>query len=653
MAGFASRGREWTIISDVAEAATLVWSADSGYTLLISVLTVVQGILPAIQLWISKILIDTVSVVIQGGESGVQEYLTSLLALISAQGGLLILSTFLATAQETVRPLLGELLSNKTNLKILNKSNNLEIAFFENERFYDNLQNAYKEAYFRPLDIVCQLFNLIQSIIVLISIAVLLMRLHWTVILLILITALPVLIVQNRYGFRNYWMLRERAPELRKQQYYSMLLTSNWFIKEIRTLQLEGYFVDLCRSLFGKFFEENRNLLIKRNTSNMLASTGSNLGWIIAAGYLVLRVLARTITIGDFLLYTQAILAAQGQFQALYVGLSGVYSNSLFIHNLFEFLSQPARKLSEGRKWKEPIQEIEFHDVSFSYPGSDSKVLNKVNFKIQRGQSLALVGKNGTGKTTLIKLLCCLYKPSSGEIYINGKNISDYSPSSVQDQMVVLFQDYGHYYLTAQENIGFGRITKLNEWSLIEKAAKRSGADRLIETLPDKYETMLGKWFEKGVELSGGEWQKVALARAFFRNGSVFILDEPTTSLDAEAEHEVFNDLTKYCANRITLLISHRFSTVRMADKILVLEKGRCIESGSHEELMFKGGYYANLFRLQASGYDYGRFNNRTFQDRLDPLDTIRRGFTNNRNLETGMLDKKSERLYESSKYFG
>jgi ATP-binding cassette subfamily B protein len=596
-------GKTWSLLSDIARAAVMVWKAHPGYTLLVASLTVVKGCLPVVSLWISKLLIDTVAATIQGGTS---ESLMRLLALVGAQASLFFMGSLLSTVQEILRPLLGDLLSNQVNLKILDKANQLEIGFFENDQFYNKLQNAYQEAGQRPLEIVFQLFSMAQTIITLSSMIFLLVRLHWAILALILVCTLPILIVQNRYGFRNYWMLRERAPELRKQNYYGMLLTSNWFIKEIRVFHLEAYFLKLYKSLFGKFYGENRKLIVKYNLSSLLASVGSILGWFLAAGYVILQVVTHAITIGDFAMYTQAISATQGQIQALLGGVSGLYSNALFLHNLFEFLSLPARDLSTGQPWTEQIKEVEFRDVSFSYPGKDRKVLDKANFKICRGQSLALVGKNGAGKTTLVKLLCRLYEPTSGEILINGKNIAAYSPSSVQEQMAVLFQDFGNYYLTARENIGIGRVANVADLTKVEAAAKRSGANVPIEALPNKYDAMLGKWFNEGTELSGGEWQKVALARGFFRQGNVLVLDEPTASLDAEAEYQIFYDLTKRKADQITLLISHRFSTVRTADQILVLENGKCIESGSHEALISAKGQYAYLFKLQAQGYENG-----------------------------------------------
>lgn len=600
----ARRSKAWDFIADIARTSALVWKTHRGYTLLVALLTAVQGGLPAANLWLSKLLIDAVAATIQGSAQDAGGNLARLLTLAGAQAGLSFLGSLLGTAQGTVRELLGELLRNRISLQVLDKTNGLEVAFFEDAEFYDKLRNAYQEASYRPLEVVFQLFSLGQTIITLSSVVFLLSRLHWAVLPLIAITAVPALIVQNRYGYRNYWMLRERAPELRKQQYVGMLLTSDWFIKEIRVFRLENLFLGIYKTLFAKFFGENRRLILKRNASSVLASAGSILGWFLAAGYVVVRVVRRNITIGDFALYTQAISTTQGQIQAFLGGLSALYSNTLFIRNLFEFLSLPARDLTAGQEWSEPIEEIEFRQVSFCYPRTERLVLEDISFKIRRGQSLALVGKNGAGKTTIAKLMCRLYEPTAGEILFNGKNVAAYSPQSVQEQVAILFQDYGHYHFTARENVGVGRTVYMDDMPVIEAATQRSGADVFIETLPEKYETVLGRWFAGGIELSVGQWQKVALARAFLRRGKVLILDEPTASLDAEAEFEIFQDLLQDSANQITLLISHRFSTVRMADHILVLNEGRCTEAGSHEELMAAGGHYARLFKLQAKGYE-------------------------------------------------
>lgn len=591
-------------IKDLCKVISLVWKTNPSYTSLTAMLTIITGLVPAMHLWVSKLLLNTVSSVLQGGVKDPFESFSHLLVLIGVQAGLFFFSNFISNKQNMVRELLGEQLRIQISVQVLEKTSGLELTFFEDEKFYNRLQNAYQEAGQRPLEIVTQLFYMCQSAIILSSMAVILVQLHWLTLAFILITTLPALWVQNRYGLQNYWVLRERAPELRKQYYFGMLLTSDWFIKDVRVFQLEKYLLTLYTTLFDKFFRQTQKLVIKRSNEYVIASGISVLGWLLTSVYIIIKVGESALTIGDFALYTQAISTVQGGIQSFFSQMSSLYSHTMFLRNLFEYLSIPARDLSAGKRWSEPIECIEFRNVSFIYPGSGRHALHNVSFKIQQGKSLALVGKNGAGKTTIVKLLCRLYEPSSGEILLNGMRVADFSPQSIQEQVAVLFQDYGNYYLSARENIGIGNIGNIADQDGIQSAAQKSGADRFIEKLPQTYETTLGKWFDEGCQLSGGEWQKIGLARIFFRNSPIVILDEPTASLDAEAEHEIFEKLVKNNANQIKMLISHRFSTIRMADQILVLENGKIIEEGSHEELMRMAGQYEYLFKLQARGYE-------------------------------------------------
>ena len=585
----------------------MVWKSNPFYTLIVAILALFQGFLPAIQLWISKLLVDSIAKVLLApkNDQWFTEVAPPLLSLVCIQAGLLLVNSIITTAQGTVYAILGDGLINHISLRILRKVNSLDLSLFENADFYDQMQNAYQQATSRPLGILSNLFSLIQTTITLLSVIYLLFKLQWAILPLIIITTLPMLLVQSRYGQESYWMARQRAPELRKQSYIGTILTSDRYIKEVRVFQLEDYFLHAYQALYEKFFSENRKLTIRRGFAVITAYFGSITGWLISAIYIIVQAIQHNITVGDFALYTQSISITQGQLQSLLNEISSLYSDSLFMRNLFEFLNMPARDISKGKRWEEPIREIEFKNVTFSYPNTDRAIINDLSFKIGPGKSLALVGRNGAGKTTLIKLLCQLYKPSSGEILINGKNIAEYSPQAVQEKIAVLFQDFAAYFLTVRENIGVGKISEIENSLKIKRAACRGGANALIDGLPNQYDTILGKWFDNGVNLSGGEWQKIALSRAFMRESDVLILDEPTASLDAEAEFETFKELLQDKDERITLLISHRFSTVRMADHILVIEDGKCIESGSHEELMSLDGCYAHLFKLQAQGYEY------------------------------------------------
>ncbi len=581
---------------------TLVWQSHPGYTILLALMVLIQGCIPAAQLWITKLLIDSIALLIQDGSAIL---LRHVIFLVGLQAVIYLAGHLLNLGREVISTLLGELLRINISLKVIDKTNKLEYACFEDPVFYNKLYNAFLEAGSRPLDIVMQFFSLGQAVIALFSILFILLQLHWGIIILIIVTMIPLLLVQNKFGYDYYWMMRERAPDLRKQEYINMLMISDWLIKEIRLFKLEDFLKNLYKLFFKRFYSENRKLIIKRNVQIGIVTIFSGIGWFAAAIYVAYSAFKKKITIGDFALYIQAISTLQNQINAIMTSISSVYKNSLYIGNLFEFMKMPENLALTGKEWTEPVEEIEFKDVSFKYPGTDYEVLHHISFSIRKGQAIALVGKNGSGKTTIVKLLCRLFEPTSGAILINGKSIAEYNPHSLQEQIAVLFQDFGQYFFTAAENINVGRIHKENSFESIREAARKSGADEFISKLPKKYESMLGKWFEEGNQLSGGEWQKIALARAFLRQGAVLILDEPTASLDAEAEFEIFESLLKEKNERITLLISHRFSTVRLADNILVLEDGKCIENDTHDELMVKNGKYARLFKIQAKGYAY------------------------------------------------
>jgi ATP-binding cassette, subfamily B, bacterial len=593
---------------DLRRTFLLVWNTQPIYTILLALLSIIQGGIPVIQLWISKLVLDSI---VNIYSTNLGEQLTStiahLFALIIILGCITLFTSSINSVQTTTYALLGDLLSNQINLKILEKANRLDLSFYENATTYDRMQNAYQQANSRPLGIITQIFSFIQTLITLLSITYLLSQLNWIILPIIFITTIPMLIAQKKYGQQNYWMLRERTPDLRMQSYLNALLTNDRYIKEIRIFHLENYFVNKSQVLFKKFFSETRTFLQKKRRSFMCASLVSSIGWFISAIYVVVQAIRNLITIGDFSLFLQSISTAQTQLLSLVNLFSSVYSDSLFIRNLFEFLDIPNTNLAKGTNVIEKIEEIEFLNVSFCYPQSDIYVLKNISFRIKKGQSLAIVGKNGAGKTTLIKLMCKLYEPTSGQILINGKPISEYCSESVQEKISVLFQDFAVFFLTARENIGVGSIKHITDLPSIKCAAQKGGADSLIEKLDEKYETNLGKWFDGGINLSGGEWQKIALSRAYMRKSDLFILDEPTSALDAEAELETFEQILKDKKDKITLLISHRFSTVRLADNIIVIENGSKIEYGTHEMLMELGGHYANLYDIQAKGFKENR----------------------------------------------
>lgn len=588
------------LLADLGATLGLVWASSPAQTLTIGSIAMLQAFIPAASLWISKLLVDDVALAVQGKLLGGYGTLMGLLGL---QVGIGLVGTLLSTLQNAARDLLGDTLQNRIHRRILEKAATLELPHFENPKTYDTLLNATHEVGSRPLGVFSQLIALVQAILTLGSIGFLLSRLGWAVMPLVLLASIPGVLVTSRFGFESYRMIRRRAPEARMQNYLAQVLVDDDYVKEVRIFGFEPYVLTRWQEFYKKFRAQLLPLIYQRGAWGFGASLLS--AALIAAA--TLQVLARAaagrISVGDFALFVQGIAQVQGSFSGLLSGVSGIYQNLLYMRNLFEFLELPTRNLDSGETWQGPIHSIEFQGVSFRYPFTQREVLKDVSFKLERGQALALVGENGAGKTTLVKLLTRLYEPSSGHILINGQEASRFSPRSVQRQISSIFQDYARYSLTARENVALSEIEQQADQTGLDQASHKGGANEVIATLPEGYDTQLGRQFNKGLQLSGGQWQRLALSRLYFREASVLVFDEPTAALDAAAEFEVIEALRRQAHDRITLIISHRFSTVRLADTIVVLEEGRVSEQGSHQELLRLGGTYATLFRLQARGY--------------------------------------------------
>ncbi|MGI8855724.1 MAG: ABC transporter ATP-binding protein [Thermomicrobiales bacterium] len=488
----------------------------------------------------------------------------------------------------------------------MEKANTLDLSYFENAQFYDKLENARREAGYRPSQMVNQMFGLLRSTVTFICVIGVLASLSWWLMLLIIAVSVPSFMYQAKYSRQFFALLNGRAPEQRKLYYLAYLLTTDSPVKELRIFGLHGTLLERYRRIFAKFFRENRDLTVRRTASQFalgaLATVVSGATYI----YVVLQVLAGRLTVGGLTLYYQAFQQSQQTISGILFGLSTLYEHSLFLSNLFAFLAYapelPVR--ADPLPVPQPIREgIVLDHVSFRYPGTEKWVLEDISFAIRPGETVALVGANGAGKTTLVKLLTRLYDPTEGSITIDGIDLKDFDPAALRSRVGVIFQDYVKYQLTAGENIGFGRIEAIEDSGRIERAAVEAGADAVIAALPQGYETPLGRWFQDGQELSIGQWQKVALARAFMRDADLLILDEPTSSLDVHSEYEVFRAFDELTEDKMAVLISHRFSTVRMAGRIIVIEDGVVIEDGSHDELILKGGRYTELFNMQAAAY--------------------------------------------------
>src|SRR5713226_4292258 len=584
----------------------LVWATDKRLTFAMAFISVARGFIPAISVFITKQLIDSVV-------RAIFAHVTTLVwILVAVQLAVNLLNSLMTTLSNIVQQLLQEKVSNRVQLLILEKANTLDMAFFEDAEFYDKLRRASDEANYKPVQMISQTFDLVRSMITLFSMILLLVQLAWWLAAIVMVLPLPSFIANSRYGWIGYYRMRRESPERRKSLYYIHIMTHDQYNKEIKLFRLGHYFIQRFQRLAEHFFEESKNILVRRYLTSLV---WTSLSLVANAGiyiYVALQTVARHITLGGLTLYTQTALQVGNSFQSVLDGISNTYENNLFVNTLFEFLEYKPVIMSPPEP--EPMMnanasqglEIEFRNVSFTYPGKDPETqaaLKNVSFIISAGEAIALVGRNGAGKTTLVKLLTRLYDPDEGEILVGGRNIKEYDLKTLRQEIGVIFQDYVSYYLTARENVGIGSIDDVENMSLIESAAAKSGARQVVEELEDGYETQLGRWWKDGTQLSGGQWQKIALARAFMRNARILILDEPTSSLDARAEYEVFARFRELTAGKTAIFISHRFSTVRLADRIFVFENGKVIECGSHAELMTLDGHYAELFNLQAEAY--------------------------------------------------
>ena len=601
----------WRVhLRDLRATLALVWATDRRQTALIGLLSLLQAFLPAASLWIGKLLLDAVALAVTGGFAGEGEAFARLAGLLALQVGVGALGSVLSTVQSAVQDLLGDALQHAISRRILDKAAGLELERFEDADTYDRLQNAYREVGSRPLGVFTQVVGLFQAVITLGSVSALMAQLGWAVVPLVLLASLPGVWVSNRFGTQNYRMLRRQAADARIQNYLGRLLTSDEAVKEVRLFGFERYLLERWRAYYLKFRAELVALIRRRSGWGLAASLASTALIAVATLAVLRRAAQGALTVGDFGLFVQGIGQLQRQFQTLLQGVSGVQQNLLYMRNLFDFLELGARDLDAGEAWDGPIDRIDFEDVSFRYPLTERDVLQGVSFTVRRGASLALVGENGAGKTTLVKLMTRLYEPTGGRILLNGLEARRFSPRSVQRQISSIFQDFGQYQMTVRENVAVGRgegtVEGADDVAALRDAAQRAGAAGFVEALPGGFEQMLGRWFAGGQQLSGGQWQRLALSRLYYRGGSVLVFDEPTAALDANAEFEVIEQLRGQARDRITVIISHRFSTVRLADEIVVLDGGVITESGSHDELLARGGTYAAMFSLQARGYLQG-----------------------------------------------
>ena len=582
----------------------LVWSSSRLLTGGLGVVTIAQSVIPALQVWLAGRLIDEVVEGIQSGAG--DDHIRPVAVLAIAQLVLFLGASLLQTGGNICQQLLQERLSIHVQLLIMEHANTLDLADFENATYYDQLQQAQRESANRPVQMVSGVFSLVRSLITFATMIALLASLSPWVAVATLLTPIPAFISGSRYGWWGFQMMRRQSPIRRLMSYLTSLLTTDSFNKEIKLFTLGDHFIDRYRTISSEYYEETKTLLVRRYIASFAWGSLTIIAAIGTFLYVAVLALRGTISIGALTVYSQAVQQVQGAFQGVLGGVQGIYEHGLYLSTLYDLLDREPKIAAPANPVLVQVpftRGIEFQNVTYRYPGKVTAAIEDVSFSIEPGETVALVGRNGAGKSTIVKLVGRLYDPTEGRILIDGHDIRDYDPKELRSQFGMMFQDYAAYQLSARENIGVGSVSQVDDLAAVTTAAERSGADSVIGSLPKGYETNLGKWFDEGHELSGGEWQKVALARAFMRDAQILILDEPTASLDAQAEHELFERIRDLAAGKMAIFISHRFSTARKADKILVLDEGKLIESGTHDELILFNGQYASLFELQAASY--------------------------------------------------
>ena len=588
----------------LGRAVRFVWQSAKGWTIANGALIVVQGVLPLLPLYLMKLMVDAVTAALAAPDKGVA--FRHVLLLVGLMGAATLLAFLIRLIAGLVSEWQAYTVTDHMNDVLLAKSIEVDLEYYESARYYDTLHRAQREAPSRPISIVNGLAQIGQNGISLLAIAGLLLSFHWIIAAILFTAVISGTAVRLIYSGKMYRWQREQTSTERQAGYLNWMLTDSSHAKEIRLFDLGPLFMRRFRDIRRKLRQGRLAITRRRYIADFAAQVFSTAAIYGSYAFVAYQAVWGKITYGDLVMYYQAFQRVQGFLQGILSSLAGLVEDNLFLSNLYEFLDLKRTVVEplHPRPVPQPMQRgIEVNQVRFQYPAGTRKVFEDISLTIRPGEVVALVGENGSGKTTLIKLLCRLYDPTGGTITLDGIDLRQFETKALRREIAIIFQDYAHYHLTARENIWFGNTALPPGHERVLAAARRSGADDVISALPQGYETILGKWFEDGEELSIGEWQKVALARAFMRDAQIIVLDEPTSSMDAKAEYETFQNFRQLVSGRTAILISHRFSTVRMADRIYVLQQGGVIESGTHEELIGRRGVYAALFEKQARSY--------------------------------------------------
>lgn len=579
----------------------LVWETSPVMTITNSLLRLVKSAIPLAVLYVGKLIIDQIIQLHNHPQTSSYHLWT----LVAAEFGLAILSDGLSRAITLIDSLLGDLFSNHTSVKIMSHAATLDLDQFENAIFYDKLERARQQTTGRTI-LLSQVMTQIQDLITMIFLAAGLLSFNPWLIILLIIAIIPSFLGEAYFNDKTYTLSRRQTPERRELDYVRFLGASDETAKEVKIFNLSHFIIGRFKQLAARFYAENKQLAIKRTVWGTFLTVAGSVGYYGAYAFMISQAVAGKISIGSLTFLAGSFRQLRSLLESILIRFTSVSQGAVYLQDFFEFFQIKPKIILPANPlpFPKPIKQgFTFENVGFKYSNSDRWANRHLSFTLHPAEKIALVGENGAGKTTLVKLLARLYDPTEGRILLDGIDLRQYDPDELRLQIGVIFQDYIRYQMSVNQNIAAGNISEVNNLDLIKSSSVKSLAHPLIENLPGKYDQMLGRRFNNGVDLSGGEWQKIALARAYMKDAQLLILDEPTAALDARAEYEVFQRFAELTRGKSAVLISHRFSTVRMADRILVLEQGQLVEIGSHEELLKKEGKYAELFRLQAMGY--------------------------------------------------
>ncbi|MBT8078979.1 MAG: ABC transporter ATP-binding protein/permease [Gammaproteobacteria bacterium] len=588
------------VLRYAGRALALVWSTNKTLTVVFALLTLATGLLPAAIAFVGQLIVDAVVAAI--GEPALYR---QALIYIGIEAVLVALVSAGSRGISMCQSLLRAQLGHRVNVLILEKAQELSMTQFEDSEFYDKLTRARREASSRPLSLVNRTFTLMQNAVTLTSYAVLLLQFSAWAVLILFIAGFPSFFAETKFAGDAFRLFRWRSPESRMQMYLETVLAREDHAKEVKLFRLGPLFLQRYRDIFSRLYAEDRSLTLRRETWGLVLGLVATAAFYAVYAWIGISTMRGAISLGEMTMYLLVFRQGQTAVAACLSAIGGMYEDNLYLSNLYEYLEQSSPDASgQAARGEKPGDGVRFTGVRFTYPGSRRPVLHDINLHLRPGESFALVGENGAGKTTLIKLLTGLYTPNAGTIELDGTDLRDWDPQHLRRRIGVIFQDFARYQITVGENIGVGDVERVNDPAGWSKAAEQGMADAFITELPAGYDTQLGSWFRDGQELSSGQWQKIALSRAFMdSHADILVMDEPTASMDAAAEAALFEHFRKLTNDKITILISHRFSTVRRADQIVVIQNGRITERGTHAELMALRGHYATLFSLQAEGY--------------------------------------------------